>query len=127
MAKKSTKMTKIGWKRLIIQKMTEAGTYDEVFDPVIDTLADILIERDRVYEQYIKEGSSPLVRVVSDRGQENMRKNPLLTTWQELIKDALAYWRDLGLTPAGLKKINEDAMKATEVSALDKILSNLES
>ena len=27
-------------------------------------------------------------------------------------RDALAYWRDLGLTPAGLKKINEEAMAA---------------
>lgn len=126
MAKKVAKITKLGWKRSIIQKMTEAGTYDEVFDPVVDTLADLLIERDRVYEQYTKEGSNPLIEVISDRGARNMRKNPLLSTWQELNKDALSYWRDLGLTPAGLKKINEEAMKATEVSALDKILSGLE-
>ena len=127
MAKKVAKVTKLGWKRAITQKMTEAGTYDEVFDPVVDTLADILIERDRVYEQYMKDGAHPLVEVISDRGASNMRKNPLLSTWQELNKDALAYWRDLGLTPAGLKKINEEAMKAPEVSALDKILSGLES
>lgn len=126
MAKTLSKMTKLGWKRLIIQKMTEAGTYDEVFDPVIDTLVDILVERDRVYNQYVKEGSHPLVKVTSDRGAENMRKNPLLSIWQELIKDALQYWRDLGLTPAGLKKINEDAMKTTEVSPLESILANLE-
>ena len=119
-------MTKLGWKRLIIQKMTEAGTYDPVFDQVVDTLVDILVERDRVYKQYTKEGSHPLVLVTSDRGQENMRKNPLLSTWQEFNKDALQYWRDLGLTPAGLKKINEEAMKAAEVSVLDQILGGLE-
>ena len=119
-------MTKLGWKRLIIQNMTNAGVYDEVFDPVIDTLVDILVERDRLYKQYTKEGSHPLVEVTSDRGATNMRKNPLLSSWQDLNKDALQYWRDLGLTPAGLKKINEDAMKSTEVSALDRILSNLE-
>ena len=29
----------------------------------------------------------------------------------DLNKTALAYWRDLGLTPAGLKRINEKAME----------------
>lgn len=119
-------MTKLGWKKLIIQKMTVAGTYDEVFDPVVETLVDILVERDRVYKQYQKEGSHPLVLVTSDRGSENMRKNPLLSSWQELNRDALAYWRDLGLTPSGLKKIDENAMKKEPLSALDQLLSNLE-
>jgi len=119
-------MTKLGWKKLIIQKMTIAGTYDEIFDPVVETLVDILVERDRVYKQYVKEGSEPLVKTVSDRGAENMRKNPLLSSWQELNKDALQYWRDLGLTPAGLKKIDEDSLKKEKMSTLDKLLSNLE-
>lgn len=119
-------MTKLGWKKLIIQKMNVAGTYDEVFDPVIETLVDILVERDRLYKQYTKEGSKPLVTVVSDRGAENQRKNPLLSSWQELNRDALAYWRDLGLTPAGLKKIDENALKKESLSTLDQLLSNLE-
>lgn len=119
-------MTKLGWKKLIIQKMNVAGTYDEVFDPVIETLVDILVERDRLYKKYTKEGSKPLVTVVSDRGAENQRKNPLLSSWQELNRDALAYWRDLGLTPAGLKKIDENALKKESLSTLDQLLSNLE-
>ena len=119
-------MTKLGWKKLIIQKMNVAGTYDEVFDPVIETLVDILVEGDRLYKQYTKEGSHPLVTVVSDRGAENQRKNPLLSSWQELNRDALAYWRDLGLTPAGLKKIDENALKKESLSTLDQLLSNLE-
>lgn len=119
-------MTKLGWKKLIIQKMNVAGTYDEVFNPVIETLVDILVERDRLYKQYTKEGSHPLVTVVSDRGAENQRKNPLLSSWQELNRDALAYWRDLGLTPAGLKKIDENALKKESLSGLDQLLSKLE-
>lgn len=119
-------MTRLGWKKLIIQNMTEAGTYDKVFEPVIETLVDILVERDRLYKQYAKEGSHPLVTVVSDRGAENQRKNPLLSSWQEMNRDALQYWRDLGLTPAGLKKINEETLKANKASTLDMILSNLE-
>ena len=36
----------------------------------------------------------------------------------ELNRDTLSYWRDLGLTPAGLKKINESALKAENKSDL---------
>ena len=41
----------------------------------------------------------------------------------DLDTQALAYWRDLGLTPAGLKKINEAAMKEKKRSALVEALS----
>jgi hypothetical protein len=34
--------------------------------------------------------------------------------WQDLNTQALAYWRDMGLTPAGLKKLNDAALKAAK-------------
>ena len=114
------------WKKKIKKATETVGTYQESFDEVINTLADLLAERDRVYDKYIEEGSEPLVLVTSDRGQENMRDNPLLTTWRSINRDVLQYWRDLGLTPAGLKKIMDDSMKQPEASALDKVLEKLE-
>ena len=115
-----------GWKKRIKKAVETVGTYQPSFDDVIDTLADLLAERDRIYLQYQEEGSQPLVLVTSDRGQENWRDNPLLTTWRSINRDVLQYWRDLGLTPAGLKKINEDSMKEQKESALDKVLAKLE-
>ncbi|MBR3463373.1 MAG: P27 family phage terminase small subunit [Clostridiales bacterium] len=114
------------WKKKIKKATETVGTYQESFDEVINTLADLLAERDRVYDKYIEEGAEPLVLVTSDRGQENMRDNPLLTTWRSINRDVLQYWRDLGLTPAGLKKIMDDSMKQPEASALDKVLEKLE-
>lgn len=93
---------------------------------MINTLASILEERDRVYRQYIDEGAQPLIEVVSDRGAKNNRPNPLLKQWNDLNTTALSFWRDLGLTPAGLKKINDDELKEKKVSTLDSILSGLE-
>lgn len=114
------------WKKKIKKATETVGTYQDSFEDVINTLADLLAERDRIYEQYIAEGAQPLVLVVSDRGQENMRDNPLLTTWRSINRDVLQYWRDLGLTPAGLKKIMDDSMNKPEESALDKVLQKLE-
>ena len=114
------------WKAKIKKATVTVGTYQPSFDDVINTLADLLAERDRVYEQYIKDGAQPLVEVISDRGASNMRNNPLLVTWRDMNRDALQYWRDLGLTPAGLKKINEDSMQKQEGSSLTTVLAALE-
>lgn len=115
------------WKTKIKKEMTLAGTYQKLFDSVISSLAEILEERDRIREQYLKDGAQALIEYTSDRGSENMRPNPLLKQWTDLNAQALTYWRDLGLTPAGLRKINEDAMTERKLSPLEAVLNVLES
>ena len=54
------------------------------------------------------------------------RYNPLVKMMNDLNRDALTYWKELGLTAASLKKINEAAIKGgSELSALDKALMEL--
>ena len=114
------------WRRLIKRQTKAVGTYRKTFDSVIDTLAGILAERDAVYKQYEDEGSEALVEKISDRGARNYVINPLMTLWKDLNASALAYWRDLGLTPAGLKRINEAAMQKKEKgSALEEALKSI--
>lgn len=45
--------------------------------------------------------------------------------WDDLNKSALAYWRDLGLTPAGLKKIDDAALKKQKRGGLMEALAEL--
>lgn len=118
-------MKKADWKREIVSQCESVGTYKKEFLPVIGTLADILEERDRVRDQYRKEGAQPLVEVTSDRGAVNRKKNPLLTTWEDLNRDALTYWRDLGLTPAGLQKLTETAKGQQIAGGLEQLLAGL--
>ena len=115
------------WKTLIKRKMTGVGMSRKEFDPVIDEASRILEQRDSVYQRFLEEGAEPLVEKVSDRGAVNLAKNPLLTIWEDLNRDALAYWRDLGLTPAGLKRIDEQSVKPKKGSALAEALKALES
>ena len=106
--------------------MKKAGTYQQHFSPVVAALAEILEQRDRAYDEFIETGAKVVVDKVSDRGSVNKAKNPLLQTWNELNTTALAYWRELGLTPAGLKRINETAMQKKENgSALETALIRL--
>ena len=84
------------WRKKIIKAMTDVGTYNK---SVIHT---------------------------NKGGADNPDTNPALKLIMNLNSQALTIWRDLGLTPAGLKKINDDAMKEKNVSSLESVLSKLE-
>ena len=112
-------MKKATWKKRIRDDCTEVGTYQKSFDAVIDTLAGILENRDRALEEFDGE---MIVEHTNKSGATNMEQNPLLRLINDLNRDALAYWRDLGLTPAGLKRIDEKAMQKKKGNALAEAL-----
>ncbi len=104
-------MNKAEWKEKIIQSCREAGTYRTYFESIIDTLAETMEMRDDARNKYYASGGNSVVTHTNQGGNANIVKNPMLVVIDDLNKTALSYWRDLGLTPAGLKRINEDAMK----------------
>ena len=117
-------MEKKRWKSKIKKACIEAGTYQKYFDHCIDSLAEIMEKRDATAEYYEKMGAQPVVAHKNKAGAVNIEKNPSLVPWDDLNKSALAYWRDLGLTPAGLKRLNTEApTTAVALSALDKALA----
>lgn len=119
-------MNKAEWVEKLVEMTKGVGTYRREFDSIIDTLADILEQRDRAYQDFIDSGAEVVIVKISDRGAENIGKNPRLSIWSDLNTQALSYWRDLGLTPAGLKKINETAIKAeVKESALERALMSI--
>lgn len=104
-------MEKAVWLRKITKACKDAGTYRAEFKPVIETLAQILETRDSAHEQYVAEGSHPTIIRVNQAGNENIFKNPILTTEMDLNAQALTYWRECGLTPSALRKMT-DAVEA---------------
>lgn len=82
--------------------------------------------RDNAQAAFEESGGQAVVEHTNQGGNTNAAKNPAMTIVMDLNTQALAYWRDLGLTPAGLKKIN-DSMARIEVkeSALEKALKEL--
>ena len=118
-------MTAKQWKTKIVRATKEAGTYRPFFAPVIDTLAAILEKRDAAEELFQQTGGKVLVKHTNKAGATNIEQNPTLRLINDLNRDALAFWRDLGLTPSGLKKIDEQAMKHKKKSALAEALAEL--
>lgn len=119
-------MEKKDWIRKINAACRKAGTYQPQFKYVIDTLAQIMEDRDKVHEQYVATGSRPTIIHTNKAKEQNIVKNPMLVMELDLNAQALAYWRDLGLTPAGLKKLNAEVVKEKTASdGLEKLLAGL--
>lgn len=125
MKERGSGMTKLKWKNQIVKHCKAVGTYKSSFVPVIETLAEILEQRDLIREEFDESGARPVLIHTNKAGAENLSKNPLLVLWDEMNKSALAYWRDLGLTPAGLKRIDEQAVKVKKGNALAEALKEL--
>lgn len=119
-------MTQKRWRTQIRKAATEAGTYRPCFDQVIKTLAWILEQRDIAVAQFEADGGQITVTHTNKNGAANVEQNPTIRLINDLNRDALTYWRDLGLTPAGLKKIDEAAMKPQKKNALAEALAALE-
>ena len=113
------------WKRKLIQQCKAVDTYQDSFLGAISTLASLLERRDEAYAEFVADGCRMMVERVSDRGAVNQAVNPLLKLWQELNRDALAYWRDLGLTPAGYKRLNLEAAQAKSNDGFEKLFGQL--
>lgn len=111
------------WIKRIKKAATEAGTYKPYFSDVIDTLAGILEKRDTA--EAILKGNPLIIEHTNKAGATNLEQHPAVRLINDLNRDALAYWRDLGLTPKGLKAIDENAVKEKEIDPFAKSLSKL--
>lgn len=118
-------MTKNAWKKKIRAACEEAGTYRPFFDMAIENCAAILEDRDRAAKQFKEMKHLPVITHTNKTGAKNIVKNPALAVMQSLNQDVLSYWRDLGLTPAGLRKIDEEQMKPQQKNALEDILAEI--
>ena len=119
-------MTKAEWKKKIQAACVEAGTYKPFFDTIIDDLAQIMEIRDAALAQFVASGNSPVVQHTNKGGHTNLVKNPALAVINEQNQQALAYWRDLGLTPKGYKNLTGEAVDEKKGGTLEAMLKKLE-
>lgn len=119
-------MTKAEWRSRIQKACAEAGTYKPFFETIIDELAQILEIRDSAMAQFIASGNSPVVMHKNRAGHENIVRNPALAVISEQNQQALAYWRDLGLTPKGYKTLTGEGIEEKKSGAFEAMLERLD-
>jgi phage terminase small subunit len=105
----------------IIENMRALNIYKPEFNVTISIYAG-LVEQ---YQALEKEFKKSKFTVVEKTGySDNTKKSPMVGTLESLRKDILAYSNALGLTPSGLKKINDEMNKEKKnVSKLEMALN----
>lgn len=106
--------SKTKWKNLINKQLTTLGLQNDAYESSVESLASILEQRDKTYKEFQMSGGKSVIEYTNKGGSTNMTKNPLLVLWDDLNKTALAYWRELGLTPSSYKKLTGTGAKQEE-------------
>lgn len=107
-------MSKKKWKNLIKKQLATLGLQNDAYESTVESLAAILEQRDKTFEEFQQNGGKSVIEYTNKGGSTNMTKNPLLVLWDDLNKTALAYWRELGLTPSSYKKLTGTGAKQEE-------------
>lgn len=119
-------MIKEEWAEKLKRICTEAGTYKPFFDEFINQLAQILEIRDNALAEFVQSGNKPVIVHTNKGGHANIVKNPALAVINECNQQALAYWRDLGLTPSGYRKLTGESIEEKKGGTLEAMLEKLE-
>lgn len=105
--------------RAICEKL---GTYKSEFDDIIGRLAEYRMRLQQLREMYEKSGGRP---VVTAKGSKIAMKNPILDEIDKASKLALELERELGMTPAALRKLNEAALAQKTADPLAEALARM--
>lgn len=120
-------MTKNKWKLLILAQMAALHVQNDAYISVVEALAGILEQRDKTFREFKDSGGRSVIEYTNKGGSTNMTKNPLLVLWDDLNKSALAYWRELGMTPSSFKKMTGGTLVEEKESGLVAALKSIES
>ena len=103
--------TEKGYRGKIQRACRSVGTYKDEFEPLINRLADAYLRHAQLQELYESEGSRPMVTIRTRSGPVTV-KNPILDEQDRLSRLILEMEKELGLTPAALRRVNTAAMEA---------------
>lgn len=113
------------YKKELREQMKSVGTYKEEFEIIIDATAKLLADYDDAVYKFEKSGSNIIIKHTNKAKETNAAKNPFYLAIETMRTHILKYLNELGLTPAGLKKINEKGMGNKKESSLSKALKQL--
>ena len=91
-------------KKDVAERMKQLGTYREEYDETIKTYVKISRQLARFERELEKSGYQYYTTTA-----QGIKKHPLIATLESLRRDKLHYENELGLTPAGAKRIKAES------------------
>lgn len=109
-----------------IENMKAIGTYKEEFAPVITRYSYMRLQFDMLMDRWLDDGGRVTEEYTNKNGATNERKTALYLSIETLRKELTDTEMILGLTPQGLKRINDKAIAAKRKSMLAEALKKIE-
>lgn len=106
-----------------VESMKALGTYKAEFTPLICRYAEMRLQFSLLMERWYKCGCAITEPYTNKFGATNERKTALYLSIESLRRELLDVENTLGMTPAGMKRINQAALKGKAVSKLDKLFA----
>lgn len=98
-----------------IRKSCETlGTYKPEFDPVITRLAEFILRKADAETLFRKSGGHIIIEQTNKSGAKYLTRNPFLSEIDAVNKSILDLEKELGLTPAALKKIHDEQLAKSD-------------
>lgn len=109
-----------------VEDMTVLGTYRVQFEPAIRMYAQMRFQYEELCRAFFDMGNKVTEEYTNKAGATNERKTALYSAIEQLRRDIAGQEDRLGLSPCGMKRINEAEMKSRKktsklTSALDKL------
>ncbi|HYE10538.1 MAG TPA: P27 family phage terminase small subunit [Patescibacteria group bacterium] len=108
-----------------IKNMESISIYRPEFDSTIKAYAEMRQQYDHLMIEFYESGCKITEEYTNNAGFTNIRKTATYIALESLRKEILNHENTLGLTPAGLKKINNTSTVKKKVSKLGKALSEI--
>jgi hypothetical protein len=108
-----------------IEDMKKLGTYKQEFSPVITRYCEMRVQFEILMQQWYAEGCRITEKYTNKAGATNNRKTALYQAIETIRKEITDLENIFGLTPAGLKKINDKGLGNKKLSPLAEALKNL--
>ena len=103
-------------------KCARLGVWHAEFEVPARRLAKIYVRIADVESRMQSADFSPVVEHTNKNGSTNLVKNPLIGQIDALYDQALTYERELGLTPAALKRITDAATVEKRTDPLSELM-----
>jgi hypothetical protein len=110
----------------VIEDMKNVGTYRPQFERTVRTYAEMSYDYKILMRQFEESNDQFIEEHTNKAGATNVMTTAIYSEIKMIRKDRVSYESILGLTPAGLKKINKEMDKGNKKSSnLAKALSKL--
>jgi hypothetical protein len=111
----------------VIEDMKAVGTYRPQFDRTVRTYAEMSYDYKILLRQFENSGDQFVDEYTNKSGATNAMTTAIYSEIKTIRKEMVTYESILGLTPAGLKRINKEMDQSKKkTSSLAKALSKLE-